>query len=53
MFSAFYFRKLPTIFINSLDVFGICSNGAFEENLEMEMIYFEEMVNSSPMNSPT
>jgi hypothetical protein len=23
-----------------LDVFGICANGAFEENLEMEMIYF-------------
>ena len=37
---AFYFRKLPAIFVNSLDVFGICSNGAFEENLEMEMIYF-------------
>ena len=37
---AFYFRKLPTIFVNSLDVFGICANGAFEENLEMEMIYF-------------
>ena len=37
---AFYFRKLPTIFVNSLDVFGICSNGAFEENLEMEMILF-------------
>ena len=37
---AFYFRKLPTIFVNSLDVFGICANGAFEENLDMEMIYF-------------
>ena len=22
------------------DVFGICANGAFEENVEMEMIYF-------------
>ena len=28
------------LFVNSLDVFGICTNGAFEENLEMEMIYF-------------
>ena len=31
-----YFRKLPTIFVNSLDVFGICANSAFEE---MEMIF--------------
>ena len=36
----FYFRKLPTIFVNSLDVFGLCANSAFEENLDMEMIYF-------------
>ena len=39
---AFYFRKLPTIFVNSLDVFGICANSAFEEKLEMEMILFLE-----------
>ena len=39
---AFYFRKLPTIFVNSLDVFGICANGAFEENLEMEMIFWKD-----------
>ena len=37
---AFYFRKLPTIFVNSLDVFGICANSAFEEKMEVEMIYF-------------
>ena len=37
---AFYFRKLPSIFVNSLDVFGICANSAFEEKMEVEMIYF-------------
>ena len=37
---AFYFRKLPSIFVNSLDVFGICANRAFEEKMEVEMIYF-------------
>ena len=37
---AFYFRKLPTIFVNSLDVFGICANSAFEEKMEVKLIYF-------------
>ena len=37
---AFYFRKLPTIFVNSLDVFGSCANSAFEEKMEVELIYF-------------
>ena len=36
----FIFGSCQLFFVNSLDVFGICSNGAFEENLEMEMIYF-------------
>ena len=36
---AFYFRKLPTIFVNSLDVFGICANSAFEEKMEVKMIF--------------
>ena len=48
---AFYFRKLPTVFVNSLDVFGICGNSAFEEN--MDEFIFEEMVNSASLNSPT
>ena len=33
--------------------FGICANGEFEENLEMEMIFFGKMVNSALLNSPT
>ena len=37
---AFYFRKLPTIFVKSLDVFGICANSAFEEKMEVKLIYF-------------
>ena len=36
---AFYFRKLPTVFVNSFDVFGICAISAFEENMEMEMSF--------------
>ena len=36
----FYFRKLPTIFVNSLDVFGLCANSAFEEKMEVKLIYF-------------
>ena len=40
LYDAFYFRKLPTIFVNSLDVFEICANSAFEEKMEVEMIYF-------------
>ena len=48
---ALYFRKLPTVFVNSLDVFGICGNSAFEEN--MDEFIFGEMVNSALLNSPT
>ena len=28
------------IFVNSLDVFGICANSAFEEKMEVKLIYF-------------
>ena len=41
------FSELPTIFVNSLDVFGICANSTFEEKMEVEMIYFGKMVNSA------
>ena len=50
---AFYFRNLPTIFVNSLDVFGICANGAFEEKLGNGDDFFGKMVNSALLNSPT
>ena len=39
---AFYFRKLPTILVNSLDVFGICANSAFGEKMEVKMIFWKD-----------
>ena len=36
----FIFGSCQTIFVNSLDVFGICANSAFEEKMEVELIYF-------------
>ena len=38
---AFYFRKLPTIFVNSIDVFGLFGNDAFEENMK-EHVFGED-----------
>ena len=34
------FGSCQLFFVNSLDVFGLCANSAFEEKMEVEMIYF-------------
>ena len=36
----FVFGSCQLFFVNSLDVFGICANNAFEEKLEMEMGFY-------------
>ena len=34
------FSEAANYFCQQFECFGICANGAFEENVEMEMIYF-------------
>jgi hypothetical protein len=35
-----FISEAANYFCQRVGCFGICANGAFEENLEMEMIYF-------------